>query len=138
MDISVPCLDEDKLYFVFVCFLTCVLFHQPCHVRLFILTRNLRLKKVKVMKTLTLQVVSVFRNLRQSRRKLVKYSIQEQLTLLTSFFPCYVDQENLEAEMKKLGRIQKKVKNIQQQQRKEERASKKSKTILICIIRSMT
>lgn len=35
--------------------------------------------------------------------------------------------------MKKLERMQKKVKNMQQQQRSKERASKKGATILICI-----
>jgi hypothetical protein len=37
----------------------------------------------------------------------------------------YIDKKNLKAEMKKLERMQKKVKNMKQQQCKDERTSKK-------------
>jgi hypothetical protein len=36
--------------------------------------------------------------------------------------------------MKKLERMQKKVKNMQQQQRRDERVAKKGKTIFVCIL----
>lgn len=50
-----------------------------------------------------------------------------------NFFFSRIDKESLEAEMKKLEEMQEKVKNMLQQQHKDERAAKKKgNSILIC------
>lgn len=64
----------------------------------------------------------------------ILWLFREYYCWLTVFFS-HIVKGNLEAEMKKLERMQKKVKNMQQQQRKE--ASKKGMTVqvfrVICI-----